>query len=321
MVRLFFLILFISRLGSALAYHSVASDLYPFLDIQEISQKLGVFQFFEMDLTKKGNIFNNSFAQAYLNAENVSQVAILKFDLQLDSGQTILKLSDSEFICHGKTSRDRFFSLYTKGQKFSDFEKVCARLNEKTIFSFKNFLIKKIVPDAQAAKATCPGDNPNLNDLAAVSNQLTELTFTQRISTCAIEAVRSALKTYTGAVEGAVSIVTNPSELWAQISQQALALKEFVLHLKSEALALFNSMQNMDGELIISLGCQLAGELLASSSLAALGGVGFAKLTQKLVQIFNRLSSNTTLLARLSNLARKGHPETAKGILSCAINK
>lgn len=318
-MRLFFLFFFSAQISFALSYKSVPSDLYPYMDIHEISQKLKAFQFLEMDLKKKGNIFNNSFDQLYFNPQEEKQLAILKLDIQLDSGQKILKLSDSEFVCHGQTMRDRYFSLYLKGQNFSDFQKLCVNLNQKTIFSFKKYLLKNIVPVAYA-EIECPDPKSgNLTDISKVANNLTDSVLAQKISTCAIDAVRSALKTYKGAVDGAVSILTNPFELWDQISQQARALKDFVMNLKSEVMGLYSAMKNMDTELIWTIGCQLAGELLAGASLSALGGAGIVKLTQKLVQIFNRLKESQTLITRLSQLSRKGKSETAQGILSCVI--
>jgi hypothetical protein len=176
----------------------------------------------------------------------------------LDSDQKILKLSDTEFVCHGQTVRDRYFSLYMKGHKFSEFQKVCADLNKKTVFSFKKYLLNNVVTTAQA-QVECPDENKNLNDISQVTTNLTDSVLAQKISTCAIDAVRSALKTYKGAVDGAVSILTNPLELWDQISQQARALKDFVMNLKSEVMGLYSAMKNMDTELIWTIGCQLAG--------------------------------------------------------------
>jgi hypothetical protein len=321
-MKLFLALFFITQLTAqfsfALSYKSAPSDLYPYLDIHEISQKLKPYQLLEMDLKKQGNIFNNSFDQLYFNPQDQNQLAILKLDIRLDSNQKILKLSDTEFVCHGQTARDRSFSLYMKGNKLSEFQKVCADLNKKTVFSFKKYLLDNVVTTAQA-QVECPDENINLNDISRVSANLTDSVLAQKISTCAIDAVRSALKTYKGAVDGAVSILTNPLELWDQISQQARALKDFVMNLKSEVMGLYSAMKNMDTELIWTIGCQLAGELLAGASLSALGGAGIVKLTQKLVQIFNRLKDSKTLIARLSQLSKKGKTETAQGILSCVI--
>jgi hypothetical protein len=91
------------------------------------------------------------------------------------------------------------------------------------------------------------------------------------------------------------------------------------MNLKSEVMGLYSAMKNMDTELIWTIGCQLAGELLAGATLSALGGAGIVKLTQNLVQIFNRLKQSQTLIARLSQLSKKGKSEAAKGILSCVI--
>lgn len=317
-MKLFLALFFLAQFSFALSYKSAPSDLYPYMDIHEISQKLKTNQLLEMDLKKKGNIFNNSFDQLYFNPQNQNQFAILKLDIRLDSDQKILKLSNTEFVCHGQTQRDRYFSVYMKGYQFSEFQKICTGLNKKTVFSFKKYLLANVVTTAQA-QVDCPDENKNLNDISLVTTKLTDSVLAQKISTCAIDAVRSALKTYKGAVDGVVSILTNPFELWDQISQQAIALKDFVLNLKSEVMGLYSAMKNVDTELIWTIGCQLAGELLAGASLSALGGAGIVKLTQKLVQIFSRLKESRTLIARLSQLSKKGKTETAQGILSCVI--
>jgi guanylate kinase len=313
-----FISLFLTCQVFALSYKEAKSDLYPFMDIHEITQKLNEDNFLEMDQSKKGNIFNNSFDQIYFNTVNSNKLAILKFDIQLDTSQKILKISDTEFVCHGQTSRDRYFALYIKGQKRNEFEKICHRINQKSSFSFRKYLIQNLMSEAQADES-CQAKNSNLNHIASVSTEITQNVLMQRIGTCAVDAVRSALKAYKGAVDGAISILKNPLELWHQISQQAIALKDFVMNLKSEVMGLYENLKTMDTEMILAVGCQLAGELLASASLSALGGAGILKLTQKLVQIFNRLKNSKTLLSRLSVLSKSGKSETAREVLSCVI--
>ena len=318
-VKYFILIsIFLTCQVHALSYKHMQSDLYPFMDIHEITQKLNQDNFLEMDRSKKGNIFNNSFDQIYFNTAKPEQLAILKFDIQLDNAQKILKISDTEFVCHGQTSRDRDFALYIKGPRQHQFEKICQSVTEKSTFSFRKYLIKNLISTAQADEL-CPAKNLNLNHIASVATEISQNVLAQKIGTCAVDAVRSALKTYKGAVDGAVSILTNPLELWHQISEQAIALKDFVMNLKSEVMGLYESLKTMDTEMILAVGCQLAGELLASASLSALGGAGIVKLTQKLVQIFNKLKNSKTLISRLSVLSKSGKSETAREVLSCVI--
>ena len=288
------------------------------MDIHEISQKLIKSNFFEMDRSKKGNIFNNSSDQIYFNPENLNQIAILKLDIYLNQQNRVLKISDTEFVCHGQTSRDRHFALYIKGQKINEFLKICKDVNKRPVFSFKKYLLQNLISTARADDF-CQSKNSNLNHISNVATEISENILVQKIGTCAVDVVRSAFKTYKGTVDGAASILMNPNELWQQISQQAIAFKDFVMHLKTEVMGLYSAMKNIDTEMILALGCHIAGELLASASLSVLGGAGIVKLTQKLVEIFNRLKSSQNLITRLSTLSKSGKPETAREILSCVI--
>jgi hypothetical protein len=98
-MKLFLALFFITQLtvqfSFALSYKSVPSDLYPYLDIHEVSQKLKPYQLLEMDLKKKGNIFNNSFDQLYFNPQDQNQLAILKLDIRFG-----LRSKNSEAFRH-----------------------------------------------------------------------------------------------------------------------------------------------------------------------------------------------------------------------------
>lgn len=318
MFKLITLLLFLSNFAHAITYKSSSSELYPYIDILELSKIMKKFNFLEMDLNKKGNIFNNSFDQWYINSKDLNQIGILKFDLDLDTKQQVLKISENEFVCHGQTSRGRDFAFYVKGKSESQFKNICQQLTKKEIFSFRKYLLKNLLRVA-SAQTSCDKNNTNLNQLSNIASDISQSVLAQKISTCAVDAVRAALKTYKGTVDGVASILTNPIELWHQISQQAEALKDFVMNLKTEVMGLYNSVKNLDPELIWTLACQLGGELLASASLSALGGAGLVKLTQKLVQIFSKLKNSNTLLTKLSVLSKLGKSQTAKEILSCVV--
>lgn len=299
-------------------YKPIPSDYYAALDLSEVANKLYPFGLVELDLSRKGQISDSLIQQIYFNENQRNEMAVLKLDIALESGATKLKLSEQEFVCHAKTSRGRNYALYLKGRSEADFDSLCSVLVKQPATTAKFQWVKLMISDAQAADMAACDQKPKLNQhLVAVTASVSDSIFAQRLGTCVTQSL-SGMKNYAIGLIDTAQLLMNPEKLWASLSEQASALKSFVLNIRSELTQLSQQLGNLDSELILHYGCQMAGQTLAAAGAGALTGVGFLKLGSLFSQSLVKLNSMKPLFERLNALKRKGKGEVAKEIMSCA---
>ncbi len=299
-------------------YKSVASDYYPALDLNEVSNKLYSFGLIEFDLSRKGHMLNGSFDQIFFDELQKNETAVLRLDIALESGLAKLKLSENEFVCHAETSRGRKFALYLKGRNEREFNKICNSLTKRHSMGAKFRLLKYLVPDAKAADFTSCDQKPNsAQHLGAVTATVADSVFAQRLGTCFTQSINGA-KNYFNGLADTAKLFLEPEKLWKNISEQAIALKNFVINIRSELTKLSEQITNLDPELILHYGCQLAGESLVTAGAGALTGFGLAKLATLFSNSLVKLNALTPVFERLNALKKKGHGKIAKEIISCA---
>ncbi len=314
-----FMLFIFSSLSWAVGYKIFTSSFYPALDIYEVSTALADFQFDELDLSQKGRVFSEGIDQIYFNPNNKNDLAVLKLDLEYQSSERFLKLSESEFVCHGKTRRGRSFSLFVKGRSEAAFSKICKSVTTKTVSAARFKLYNLLWEQAFAANGSaCSGVKNFRDSISNLQNRLSESPIMQKLGTCLAESFRGAKGVFEGIRDGFQSLLSSPRDLWSEIKEQASALLNFVGHLKEEVVQLVQGLGDLDMDLAINLGCNLGGELLASSLVAAVTGVGLVKLSAALGQALLKLNGMKSIFARLNQLKSLGKAGIAKDILSCA---
>lgn len=307
----------------AQSYQFVKSNEYPALAIYEISQKLAANGFFEIDLKRKGRIFKTPIDQMYLKTGSATNQILLILDLKLNSEARVLRISETEFVCHSQTSRGRPFSLYLKLDSQKEFFEICnSFLSKKNEVHSSRFyqLYRLMASPAHASNPECDVLNPPYKNLTQLKSSLDETSVVQGLGTCLSEVLRGSAQTFSGFKDSLVTLLTNPKNLWAEISAQATALKNFLVHIKDEVIQLKNSLSGLDSDLALHLGCQLGGEILTSIGLGALTGVGVVKLSTTLMQAVLKLKEIPLLLTRLNQMSKAGNTPFAREVLSCVAS-
>lgn len=306
----------------AQSYQYVQTEEYPVMAIYEIGQKLAAQGFYEVDLKRKGHIFQTPMDQLYLPIGSTKSQAVLILDLKFSSHEKYLKLSENEFVCHAETRRGRPFSLYMKVESSREFYKICNSFAKQSFAG--NSKIKLFFGlMSQAAYAADPGckvqtsSRQNLNQLNSV---LDESAVIQGLGTCLSEVVRSSANAFSGFKDSLVQMFANPQDLWKEISAQANALKNFLVHIKDEVVQLKSALKGLDSDLILHLGCQLGGEVLTSVALGVLTGAGFVKLSAVLAKAVMKLNEVPLLLSKLNFLNKSGNGPLAREVLSCVAS-
>jgi len=316
----------ISALAQAAESYSVLkSDLYPFLDLNEIEQVLYSEGLIPLDSKKNGSLTGPFTDQVFLNPHQIhNQFAAVKLDISFSSQKKILNLADQEFVCHAQTSRKRSFALYVHGYSLSQVQKICNQfLNQRSQFSKMEFLQKIFISPAQAGTDLCLTQPVVMFAVQGLSKALSESEIVSRLGHCLSTALKSATGSVTGLADSLKNsfdqLLKNPTELWSEVKKQVVAVKDFIVHIKEEVTSLKQALTDLDSEMILHLGCQVAGEIIAGMGVGALTGAGMAKLSSRLLQIVLNLRKSKTLLSRLNDLVRGGRSEMAKKVLSCAI--
>lgn len=314
------IVFFLSRVH-AQTYTVSPSQLYPALDIYEVSQVLAQFSFFELDKKRKGSAFNSLSDQIYLSHVHENELALLKLDLRYEAGG-ILKISETEFVCHSRTSRGRDFALYIRGKTQSQFFEICKSFKNERAANSKFELMKYVISPAEAANSICSGGSPDARkSIEELRRTVDNSAVIEGIGTCLSSFVKGAVSSATGAIDGLAQILSNPLELWNQITQQAIAIKNFVLHLKDEVIKIKESIGSLDSEFIAQMACHLGGEVLMSVGLSALAGAGAAKLALTFTQALQKIKSIQSIFSRLNQLKQLGKTHLAKEILSCGLKQ
>ncbi len=312
-----FSFLFYFSIASADSYIVEKSDFYPALDIHEVSQVLYSHGFNEFDLSKRGQILSGAMDQIYFNINASDEIGILKLDLKLISNSKILQLSDREFVCHAQTSRGRSFSLYLKGRSQQDFSSICNSFANSKKSSRSATFLHFLIPEVMAANAGgCELGPTTAKNFREIRGRLSANLIVQKFGTCLTRFLQGSASTFTGVVSS-IEALKDPVELWRKISVEAIAMKNFVLHMQSEITDAIEATANLDGELILHAYCHLLGEMGTSIGITALTGVGLVKLGAQFTQGLMKMVRTKSLFSRLNDLKRAGQIKAAKEILSC----
>ncbi len=316
-----------SNLASAQGYKLEASKTHSQVDIFLFSQELNLFNFFPLDLTHKGSILAQDFDQIFFDRNNHDHYAVLKFDLQYQGSLGVMDLSETDYVCHGTFTNNRPFSLFTTGIDKNIVKKMCDQINlvhndvKKNHYS-KSFIAYSLLMSSAQAQASC-SSNSNVKNISTIKNLSTQFSTEvaiQKLGSCVADILRGSAGVFTGLFDGAKNLLTtSPSKLWQGLKKSASEIKSFVLHLKDEMIKLKNSFSQLSVDLILSIGCNLAGEMITSAGLSALTGAGVAMLSAKIVKTISRMDKLKHLFERLNKLSFLGKGKLAEKVLSCGL--
>jgi hypothetical protein len=325
-ILIFFSLVIWSTLAQAQGYKLEASKAHSQVDIYLFSEELTQFNFFAMDLTHKGSIKSGDFDQIYFDRNNFDNYAVLKFDLRYLGNPGVMQLSDTDYVCHGTYINQRPFSLFTSGLDKDVVDKICGQANiarndvKKNHYS-KSFLLYSMIMTTAQAQATCKDNTvKNISSIQNISSQFSAEGAIQKLGSCLADVLRGSAGVFKGMFDGVKSLfTTSPKELWNGLKKSVAEMKNFVLHLKDEMIKLKNSFSQLNADLILSIGCTLAGEMITSAGLSALTGAGVAMLSVKVVKTISRMGKMKHLFDRLNKLSFLGKGKLAEKVLACGL--
>jgi len=290
------------------------------LDIYEITLKLKNFGLFEMDLKRQGQFLNSDVDQIYFSPTDKNIFVILKLNLKFNK-KSYIKLSNDKFVCHAKTNQDRDFSLYFEGFSESTFQSMCNKFKNTSYFSRNFILYKTFLNFAFANESTrCHGNSrSNVKSISNISENIDTTEVVQQMGVCLSEFVGGVKSTFNGFSDELSKLLENPTDLWQNLSEQAKAIHNFILHLSTEAIQLKRAIGSLDNRLVIQLACRMGGEVLVSAGISAVTGFGLSKLALTFVSAINKLKSMSSIFTQLNRLNKIGQAHLAKEILSCGI--
>lgn len=305
------------------------------MDLFAFSQHMAESNFFALDQSFKGSIYKTDMDQIFIDRNNHDHFAVLKFDLKYLGVQGMQKISDTDYVCHGSfesLTGNRSFALFTTGIEQKVINDICKSLtvgsieNTKTSFA-KAQMVKALLMNSAFAsagsQADCCDKTGNFKSLSAIKNTSSFFKseeFMQKMGTCAMDALRGAGGVFTGTFDSIKSLfTTSPKELWNGLKTKAQEIKRFVTHLKDEMIKLKNAFSQLDSDLILGIGCPLAGEIIVGAGISALTGAGVAMLSARVLQVMSKMSKLNHLFTKLNKISRIGNKKLAGKVLSCGI--
>ena len=291
-----------------MGYQLIAGKQFKGAELYEISKELKKIQLTELDLTRVGKIRPFLFDQIFVDGENSSNFAVVVMDLV--HNEKILNLAGQQLVCHSETKSGRAFAIYFSDKKMARNISYCQNDFSKTS------LLKFFIPHARADFCeTDPKLVKNLVTLRKTAVAQKDLVM-QRVGSCLSQSLQGAqLAIPDGTL--ITTLLTKPEVLWNSISEQAKALKDFVMNISNELKTLVQNFGTLDGDLVMNLVCHEAGQALVDG-LMGVGGLALApKLSLALVKVSSRLKELKDVFSRLTQLKQKGRVDLANGILSC----
>lgn len=326
-LSVFLYLILLNCLAFSQGYKLEKSPLSSQVDIFLFSQELNPYNLFPMDLTHKGSILKQDFDQIFFDRNNFNNYAVLKLDLRYLGNHGALKLSETDSVCHGVFIGQRSFSLFTSGIEFKTVEKICHQVNitkndiKKNHYSKSMIAYELLFKQAQAM-TTCSDqqNSKNVTSIKNISTQFSSEATIQKIGTCLANALKGSGQVFTGMLDGVKNLLSfSPREIWKGIKESVEGIKNFVLHIKDEMIKLKNSLSSLNIDLILSIGCTLAGEIITSAGVSALTGAGVAMLSKRIIDVISRIGKLKHLFERLNKLKFLGKGKLAEEVLSCGL--
>ncbi len=308
-MKCFFLcLIFYANTVAALGYQLKNGNQFKGAELYEISNELKTIQLTELDLTRVGKIRPFLFDQIFVDSVDARNYAVVILDLAYH--KKVLKLSGQQMVCHAMTKSGRAFAIYFSDKKMAKTISFCQDTSNK------NSLIKFFIPHARADLCeTEPKLVNNLVTLRKIAFEQKDLVV-QKVGSCLSQSLQGM---HSAIPDGTLitTLLTKPEVFWDSVSEQAKALKNFIMTISSEMKTLVKNFKALDGELVMNLVCQKAGQVLVEG-LAVGGGVALApKLALALVKTAASLKHLKDVFSRLNQLKHNGRIDLANGILSC----
>lgn len=250
-------------------------------------------------------------------SHNWDKVVLVKEGLIAPADKTGVLLRDEKLggtVFNFQFEGSRYV-LVALGFSSGELQTLLAPLKPRSSFSKWSLLMNS----AHAAEI-CDSKTTALGALAESSAELEDGALMRTLGKCGADAWQGAKQSGESTLNFFKKLATSPSELWTEMKDSFLQLKELVLNLKSEVQTALSFFGSIPAEQKMQIACTMGGELLAGAAQALVAAGTLAKILPMLIA---KLRQSTSLLMRLAELKKRGYnvPDlnsATREVLSCA---
>ncbi|MNT05504.1 hypothetical protein D3C72_1401250 [compost metagenome] len=156
-------------------------------------------------------------------------------------------------------------------------------------------------PQAQAL--ACPDYKSVTKGLETTAAYIEKNEMFQSIGRCALDAMQEAKSSATDTLNFFKKLVSDPKELWSEMKESFVQLREFALNIQTELQQTFETMTHLPSEMKTRLACSLAGTVMVGAVQAALNP---ASLVRVLPSLLLKVKGSAATLKEIANLEKLG---------------
>jgi hypothetical protein len=143
----------------------------------------------------------------------------------------------------------------------------------------------------------------------------------QGVGRCALDALHAAKSSAQDTLDFFKKLVSDPAQLWSEMKESFVQLKEFAFNIQSELQQTFETITNLPIDLKKALSCTLAGAIMAGAVQAALNGASIGRLLPALLL---KVKGSASMLKKIADLEKLGiklpnRSGMMQEVMSCAF--
>ncbi len=174
-------------------------------------------------------------------------------------------------------------------------------------------------PNAQAQEP-CVQKPGFASQLEATSSYIENNEILKSIGRCATDALHGAKESVGDTLSFFKKLATNPSQLWSEMKESFVQLKNFAMNIQSELASAIGTLRSLSTEEKTQIACTMAGQTMVSAVQGMIGGAGLAKLLPMLIL---KVKQTAAMLKEIANLEKLGIKFSNKSglmkeVMSCA---
>lgn len=323
-MKLLFSLLFIFFSVHAFAnekfsYSEASEYLNPkLIDILEIQTELESQGYWPLDLSNQQQFKDLGVDQIFFDPYS-KKIVLLKFGQKVSDAKLIKKLIqvEGDYLYHGTVADNVPYALYFIGHSEVEAATSVRPFGLQPQASAMNLILPY-------ANASCPAEVARgLSFLSQLGSSVAQGIGTQRIANCGLSVFTGAKSSVNGIAKSVKTFVTDPWQAWKNTKESIGQVVDFVSHLHIEVANLVRSLQGLDADTAMQIGCTIAGELLPGILVSAATGAAIAKaaplLAARLVAVRKLGPVLLALSARRKAKRLRNAEVTIEQLVSCAI--
>lgn len=330
-MRLFFFMIALSIHATAFAMNARTTEsferpsLFDLADFQDALQTEG---YWSVDVQNTGAAAVIGVDQIFTDS-SLDETIYLKLGLQQFEPSSFNAVADGVAF-QGRTSTGEPYVLFFENIPMARAKEIAKRIDNPQASrgrpSRMDVALRLMIPRAAAATTCAPGSLQR--QVAGTLDDLDGILGFRALASCAMTVLKSAAQTVASPFESLYKLVNDPKKFWNDTKQEWRRLKGFVLNVRSELTSFFQTLGNLDADILREIACSTIGQVAASVGMTLLtagAGAGAiartsAALTAMIAKL-NRLKDVLQTMSRMKQLGRlPSMTGAARKVMSCAVH-